>query len=68
MKDISLLIVEDEESIVDILSYALKKEGYIVHSATTGERALEIFYGTEIDLIILDIMLPDTTGFELSKK
>lgn len=68
MKDISLLIVEDEESIVDILSYALRKEGYIVHSATTGERALEIFYGTEIDLIILDIMLPDKTGFELSKK
>ncbi|MDN3451853.1 MAG: response regulator transcription factor [Planococcus donghaensis] len=64
----SILIVEDEESILDILAYALRKERYIVHGATTGEAALSLFQGTKIDLVILDLMLPDTTGFELCKK
>lgn len=64
----SILIVEDEESILDILAYSLRKERYIVHGATTGEAALSLFQGTEIDLVILDLMLPDTTGFELCKK
>lgn len=68
MQDASLLIVEDEESILDILSYALKKEGYRIHTATTGERACQLFYGMDIDLIILDVMLPDTTGFDICKK
>lgn len=64
----SILIIEDEESILDILAYALRKERYIVHGASSGEAALSFFQGTEIDLVILDLMLPDTTGFELCKK
>ncbi|MFD2442517.1 response regulator transcription factor [Bacillus sp. CGMCC 1.16607] len=64
----TILIIEDEESIIDILAYALRKEGFSVHSATTGKAALNRFQGTEIDLVILDLMLPDTTGFELCKK
>src|SRR5690606_16138950 len=52
----------------DILSYALRKAGFRVIGATSGAKALEVLQGIEIDLIILDLMLPDTTGFELCKK
>lgn len=64
----TVLIIEDEESITDILAYALRKEGFIVHTASTGKAALNRFEGGDINLVILDLMLPDTTGFELCKK
>ena len=64
----SILIIEDEEAIVDILAYSLRKEGYSVHIATDGKQAIEKFEGLAIDLVILDLMLPDTTGFELCKQ
>ena len=64
----TILIIEDEESIYDILSYALRKAGFRVIGATSGAKALEVLRGIEIDLIILDLMLPDTTGFVLCKK
>lgn len=64
----TILIIEDEDSIADILAYALRKEGFSVLEASTGKGALDRLQGTEIDLIILDLMLPDTTGFELCKK
>lgn len=64
----TVLIIEDEESIFDILSYALRKEGYNVHGATTGVRAREMLQGIEVDIVILDLMLPDTTGFDLCKE
>lgn len=64
----TVLIIEDEESITDILAYALRKEGFIVHTASTGKAALTRFGGGDIHLVILDLMLPDTTGFELCKK
>ena len=63
----TILIIEDEESIYDILSYSLRKEGFSVYGASTGKKALEYLQGMEIDLVILDLMLPDTTGFELCK-
>lgn len=66
--DKRILIIEDEESIVDILAYALRKEGFSVLSASTGKAAIARFQGSEIDLVILGLMLPDTTGFELCKK
>jgi len=64
----TILIVEDEESIYDILSYSLRKEGFSVYGASTGKKALEYLQGIEINLVILDLMLPDTTGFELCKE
>ena len=64
----SILIIEDEESIFDILSYSLRKEGFIIYGASTGKKALNYLQGIEIDLVILDLMLPDTTGFELCKE
>lgn len=62
-----VLIVEDEAGINDILSRALSKEGYIIRSAYTGKEALEYVKDFKPHLVLLDIMLPDTTGFELAK-
>ena len=66
--DQTILIIEDEESIADILSYALRKEGFRVHSAATGQDGLRLFEGIDPDLVILDLMLPDMTGFDICKK
>lgn len=64
----TILIIEDEPSILDILAYALRKEGYCVHGASTGREGLRLFDGVAPDLIILDLMLPDMTGFDICKK
>ena len=66
--DKKILIVEDEISINDILSRALKKEGYIIKSAYTGEEALEFVESFKPNLVLLDIMLPGITGFDVAKK
>ncbi len=63
-----ILIVEDEEDIQTLLSFNLKKEGYKTHSVYSGEQALKIIYDTQPDLILLDIMIPDTDGFEICKQ
>lgn len=66
--DQTILLIEDEESIADILSYALRKEGFRFHSAATGQDGLLLFEGIDPDLVILDLMLPDMTGFDICKK
>ncbi|WP_228551115.1 response regulator transcription factor [Sporosarcina cascadiensis] len=66
--DRTILIIEDEESILDILAYALRREGFRVHGAATGQEGLHLFDGITPDLVILDLMLPDMTGFDICKK
>lgn len=67
-KDETILIIEDEESIMDILAYALRKEGYRVNGAATGQEGVRLFEGIGPDLVILDVMLPDMDGFDICKK
>lgn len=62
-----VLVVEDEFSINDTLKFALSKENFEVKGAYNGETALKIFDEFEPQLILLDIMLPDISGFELCK-
>ncbi len=62
-----ILVVEDEFSINDTLKFALSKENFEVKGAYNGETALKIFGEFEPHLILLDIMLPDISGFELCK-
>ena len=62
-----ILIVEDEMSINDILTTALKREGYDVMSAFSAKEAEIIFNGFKPDLVLLDLMLPDGKGEELCK-
>lgn len=62
-----ILLVDDERAIVDSLRYALEKEGYDVLDAGEGSEALELARKSSPDLILLDIMLPGMSGFEICR-
>jgi two-component system, OmpR family, response regulator RegX3 len=63
-----VLVVEDEESFSDALSYMLRREGYEVDVATTGPEALTAFDRTGADLVLLDLMLPGLSGTEVCRE
>lgn len=63
----SILIVDDEENIRNLLSVYLKKEGFNIYHAGNGVEALNVVRNNEIHLIILDIMMPVMDGFETLK-
>ncbi len=65
--EINILIVDDEEDVVEVVSHFLEQEGYSVHTAYDGEEALEKAT-SDIDLILLDIMLPGIDGYEVCKR
>ena len=60
-----VLVVEDDESFGDALSYRLRKDGFEVAVCPTGPDALETFDRTGADLVLLDLMLPRTPGTEV---
>jgi len=64
----SILIVDDEIEIADLIEVYLKNEGYKVHKFYSGNEALECIQTSKIDLAILDIMLPDIDGFRICQK
>lgn len=63
----SILIIEDERDINDRIKAALSKEHYQVYQAYNGISALDFFEGESIDLILLDMMLPDIKGEDILK-
>ncbi len=63
-----ILIVDDEQDILEFLSYNLKKEGFDVDVARDGEEGLEKIRGFKPDLVILDIMMPKLDGVEVCRK
>ncbi len=65
--DKTVLIVDDEKSIVDILNFNLKKEGYHTLFAYDGLEGLELAQTRHPDLILLDVMLPHMDGFEICR-
>lgn len=64
----TILIVDDEEPIVDILAHNLKKEGYNTISASDGLTAVDVALEQKPDLILLDIMLPKLDGLSVCKR
>lgn len=62
-----ILLVEDEPSICENIVYALEGDGFTVASTATGGAAIELLSRQSFDLIILDVGLPDMTGFEVCK-
>lgn len=63
-----VLIVDDEKSIVEVLSYALKQEGYNVEKAYDGQDALNKIESFKPQIVILDLMLPKISGYDLCKE
>ncbi len=63
-----ILVCDDEKSIVDILEFNLKKEGFQVITAFDGAQCLRRFEETAPDLILLDVMMPELSGFEVIKR
>jgi two-component system response regulator RegX3 len=64
----SILVVEDEESITVPLSEALRREGFEPHVAGTAAEALELAKSVAPDLVLLDVMLPDGSGFDVCRE
>ncbi|MCW2747318.1 MAG: response regulator receiver, partial [Nocardioidaceae bacterium] len=63
-----VLVVEDEESYSEALSYVLRKEGFEVSLAATGHEALTEFDRTGADIVLLDLMLPGIPGTEVCRQ
>lgn len=61
----SVLVVDDEPKIVEVISRFLESRGFLVHTAASGEEALRIFRQEEFSLVLLDLMLPGLSGEEV---
>ena len=63
-----ILVVEDDDSILELISYNLEKENYTVIRAESGEEALQRVAKDKPDLVLLDLMLPEIDGLEVCKR
>ena len=63
----TILIVDDEEDILELIKYNLTHEGYVILTAKTGEEAIKIATRSQPDLIVLDLMLPGMDGLEVTR-
>ena len=64
----NILVVDDEKELADLLELYLTSDGCTVYKCCTGAEALDCIEGTDLDLAILDVMLPDMDGFQICKK
>ncbi len=64
----TILVVDDEPDIVELISYNLEQQGHTVLSAGDGARALELAKSGMPDLVVLDVMMPKITGIEVAKR
>src|SRR5690606_8786898 len=66
--DVTVLVVEDEDSFVEALTIGLKREGFRVEVATDGAEALDRFDVVKPDLVLLDVMLPKVSGIDVCRE
>jgi DNA-binding response OmpR family regulator len=64
----TILLVDDEDAVRKLLAFPLEKDGYAVVQAADGEEALDLFAAHDVDLVVLDIMLPRLDGLEVTKR
>jgi two-component system OmpR family response regulator len=67
-EQVRILVVDDEPNIVDVISMALRFEGFQVESAATGNDAIAAVAARPPQLLVLDVMLPDIDGFEVARR
>lgn len=60
-----VLLIEDEPNIIEAISFILSRDGWTVHTHEDGETAMEKITGMPPDMIILDVMLPGRSGFDI---
>ncbi|UMZ74250.1 response regulator [Natranaerofaba carboxydovora] len=63
-----ILLVEDDKHIARLVTYNLEKEGYQVTHEIRGDKAIELLYQNDFDLVVLDIMLPGISGLDFCRK
>lgn len=68
MKKETILVVDDEEDILELVRYNLQREGYQVAAAASGEKALKLARQQAPDLIVLDLMLPGMDGLDVARQ
>ena len=64
----TILLVDDEDSVQKLLTYPLERDGFRVVQARDGEQALKLFGHEQIDLVVLDLMLPKVDGLEVCRR
>ena len=67
-EEVRVLVVDDEPNIVDVISMALRHDGFTVHSASSGAEAIKAVSSFHPHLMVLDIMLGDMEGFDVAKR
>ena len=67
MSNYRILLVEDEEHLLEALKLNLELEGYHVTTATDGKKALKLFKEERLNLVILDVMIPEIDGFKVAE-
>jgi DNA-binding response OmpR family regulator len=65
---VTVLLVDDEESVQKLLAFPLEREGFRVVQARDGEEALDLFGSEDVDLVVLDLMLPKLGGLEVCRR
>ena len=68
MKRITILVADDEVEIADLIALHLKKEGYDIITASDGKEAIQVIQSQSVDLAILDIMMPELDGYEVTRQ
>jgi DNA-binding response OmpR family regulator len=68
MVESKILVVDDDNNICDLIEIYLQKEGYKVYKAHNGKEALKIFGEKQVDIIVLDVMMPQMDGYEVLKE
>jgi len=63
-----VLLIEDEPNIIEAISFILSREGWTVHTHEDGETAMDKIRATPPDMIILDVMLPGKSGFDILRE
>lgn len=68
MNESSIVVADDEKEIADLLAIHLEKEGYKVHKVYNGKEVMKVIDQQSIDLVILDIMMPEMDGYEVTRQ